>query len=167
MKNVLFTAAVTAAFGLGICSLLLAAIKPQEDSAQSSNGPVRTALPNETSKIDLVLGDPEESGIVYTVVNVVKIGDDPRILRAATVASLALEESGLEASVRVVNPDDDDFDVIVEQNEISRFPTVLAAKRGAGVVLVSDEINEKSLEDAYRQVLGRSGGCALAAAGMY
>jgi hypothetical protein len=159
MKNALFTAVVTAAFGLGLSSLLLAVATPPGDSNGLTAGPVRTASSNETEEIAIVLGDPAEKGIVYVVVNVFEIGDDPRIVAAARGAVQSLAESGLDASVRLLAPGDSDFVEIVEQNGIVRFPAVLVAKKGSGIVLVSDELNEKSLENAYWQVLGRASSC--------
>ncbi|MCP4903211.1 MAG: hypothetical protein GY906_40130 [bacterium] len=166
MKNALFTAVVTIAFGLGMSSLLLAVATPPGDSNGSAAGRVRTALANQIEKIDIVIGDPEEKGIVYAVVNVFEIGDDPRVVEAARGAAHSLGESGLDASVRLLGPGDPDFAQIVEQNDIVRFPAVLVAKKGAGIVLVSDEITEESLAGAYWQVLGRSSSCVGAMAGV-
>ncbi len=159
MKNALLTAVVTLAFGLGTVSFLLAVVNPPEDSDGLTVGPVRTASSNETEEIAMVLGDPSEQGIVYMVVNIFEIGDDLRVVEAARGAAHSLAESGLDASVRLLGPEDPDFAAIVEQNGIGRFPAVLVAKKGAGIVLVSDELNEKSLEDAYWQVLGRASSC--------
>ncbi len=166
MKNALFTAVVTIAFALGMSSLLLAVVTPPGGSNGSTAGRVRTALANEIEQIDTVIGDPEEKGIVYVVVNVFDIGDDPRVVEAARGAADSLAESGLDASVRLLGPGDPDFAKIVEQNDIVRFPAVLVAKKGAGIVLVSDEFNEENLEGAYRQMLVRASSCVGAMAGV-
>jgi hypothetical protein len=167
LKEVVFTVAVTAAFTLGFYSLLLASANKGKALPLTTFGVVRTATAADTEKIVLALGALAEHELVFVVLDTSTAGIDPRPVNAARGAALALADAGTDASVRLLGPRDSDFGPIVMQNQVGRFPAVLAVKEDGGIVLVTDEISEERLLNVYRQVWATTSSCNDAISDIY
>lgn len=166
-KNVLFTVAVTAAFALGVYSLFLASANADKAGPSDITGLVRTATPADAGKIEVALGAPAGQDLVYVVLYDAEVGLDAEVEIAARRAARSIAESGIAVSVRLLGPGDADFATIASQNGVVRFPAVLAVKRDGGIVLVTDDINEKTLLDVYEAVWGKKSSCDDAGSGVY
>jgi hypothetical protein len=159
LKNVFFTVTVTIAFVLGLYSLFLASANADNVQPSTIAGLLRTATSADAEKIEIALGALAEQDLAYVVLYTTEVGPDPKVETAARRAARALTESGMAVSVRLLGPGDPDFTMIVAQNGVGRFPAVLAVKKDGGIVLVTDEINEKNLLHAYQGVWGKTSSC--------
>ncbi len=167
LRNVVFTVTVTTAFALGLYSLFLASASADKVRPLTTAGLLRTATAADGEKIEIALGVLVEQDLVYVVLDKPEVGPDPDVEIAARRAARALTDSGLAVSVRLVDPGDPDFTTIVAQNDISRFPAVLAVKKEGGIVLVTDDLSEKNLLHAYHAVWGKTSSCEEAGAAVY
>lgn len=167
LRNVLFTITVITAFALGIYSLFLAYVNAGKVQPLTTEGLLRTATAVDGEKIKIALGDLTEQDLVYVVLDVPEVSPDPGVEVAAEKAAQALADSGLVVSVRLLDPRDPDFMMVVAQNGISRFPVVLAVKEGGGIVLVTDDLSEKNLLHAYYDVWGKTSSCDEARSAVY
>lgn len=167
LKNALFTITVTIAFVLGLYSLFLASRSIDEVQQADIVGLIRTATPADAEKIKIALGSLTDQDLVFVVLETAEVGPDPEVEIAARRAARALANSGMHVSVRLLGPADPDLTVIAAQNGVSQFPAVLAVKKDGGIVLVTDEINEKKLLHAYQTVWGKTSSCDDAAKAVY
>lgn len=167
LKNALFTVTVTIAFVLGLYSLFLAARSVGKERQSDTVGLIRTAMPADAERIRIALGSLTDQDIVFVVLETAEVGPDPEVEIAARRAARALAGSGVNVSVRLLGPADPDLALIAAQNGVSRFPAVLAVKKDGGIVLVTDEINEKRLLHAYQRVWGKTSSCDDAATAVY
>ena len=167
LKNALFTVTVTIAFVLGLYSLFLAS--RSIDKVQQANivGMIRTATPADAEEIKTALGSLINEDLVFVVLETAEVGRDPEVEIAARRAARALANSGMDVSVRLLGPADPDLTVIAAQNGVTRFPAVLAVKKDGGIVLVTDEINERKLLHAYQRAWGKTSSCDDAAKAVY
>ncbi len=94
-------------------------------------------------------------------------GPAPEVETAARSAAQILTDTGTAASIRLLGPRDPDFTTVVTQNDVGRFPAVLAVKKSGGIVLVTDEINEKNLIHAYHGIWGKTSSCDDAKSAVY
>jgi hypothetical protein len=166
-KNLLFTAIVTAAFALGLYSLFLASANAGKVRPSNITRFTRTATSADDEKIETALGNEAEQELIFAVLYSEEIGLDPKLELAALRAARILTDSGVLVQVRLLHPADADFTKIVEQNGIVRFPAVLVVKKGGGIVLVTDEINEKNLLHAYQAIWGKISSCEDAKSAIY
>lgn len=167
LKNGLFTVTVTAAFALGLYSLFLASANAGKVQPSSLSGLLRTAAPADTVKIEMALGALADQDIVFVILYAAETGLDPEVEIEARRAARALTGSGLAVSVRLLGPGDPDFTLIAAQNGVDRFPAVLTVKKDGGIVLLTDEINEKNLVQAYQGVWGKASSCDDASSAVY
>ncbi len=167
VKNVFFTVTVTTAFALGIYSLILASADADKVQPSTIAGLLRTATAADVEKIEIALGVLAEQDLVYVVLDTAEVGPDPDVEVAARRAVRALNDSGMAVSVRFLGPGDPDFTMIVAQNGIGRFPAVLVVKKDGGIVLVTDDLNEKNLLHAYLGVWGKTSSCDEARSAIY
>ena len=146
---------VTAAMILGIYSLTLALVNVQWASITTSLI-MRTARPEDSAKMEVVIGSETESDIIFVVI--ASYGECIEQAVAADEAvrnvSETLHISDLETSIRYMTPDHPDFKIILEQNEIRQFPAVLIAKKGGGIVRLIDKLDEKTILDTYQRYWG-------------
>ena len=157
IKNILFMVTVTAAMVMGIYSLTFAFVNAQRTSTTTSMI-LRTAMPDDSDKIDVALGSQVESDLVFVVIaNLGEcIEDAAAAAKAVQNVSETLLVSDLETSIRYMTPDHPDFEIILEQNEIRQFPVVLIAKKGGGIVRMMDKLDEKTILDTYHSFWGDS-----------
>lgn len=167
LKRLFFTVTVITAFALGLYSLFLASANAGRVRPSNIAGLQRTATKADIEKIETALGNLTEQNLVFVVLYKEEIGLDPGIEVAARRAARALSDTGIAVPVRFVGPGDSDFTKIVAQNGIGRFPAVLAVKKDGGILLVTDEITEKSLLHAYRVVWGKTSSCDDAKSAIY
>jgi hypothetical protein len=167
LRTVLFTVTVTAAFALGIYSLFLASANAGKVQPLTTEGLLRTATAADAGKIEIALGDMAEQELVYVVMDTQEIGPDPYVVIAARGAAQALGDSGLAASVRLLASGDPDFTTIASQNSVTQLPAVLAVKKNGGIVLVTDDLNEINLLQAYYGVWGKTSTCDEAKSAIY
>ncbi len=166
-KNILFTVVVAVSFALGLYSLFLAYANAGKVQPLTTEHMFRTATAADSEKIEIALGVLTDRDLVYVVLDSPELGPDPDVEIAAHKAARALNDSGLVASVRLLNPRNSDFTLVVEQNGINRFPAVLAVKKNGGIVLVMDDLSEKNLLHAYYSVLGKTSSCDDAKSAVY
>ena len=157
IRNALFTVTVTAAMVMGIYSLTLAFVNAERTSTTTSMI-LRTAMPDDSDKIDVALGSQVESDLVFVVIaNLGEcIEDAAAAAKAVQNVSETLLVSDLETSIRYMAADDPDFKIILEQNEIRQFPAVLIAKKDGGIVRLIDKLDEKTILDTYQRYWGDS-----------
>ena len=167
LKHAVFLVAVTTAFVLGMYLLFLAHANADNVRSPDIAGLLRTATSSETGKIDIALGELADHDVVYVVLQSEEDGQYSTEEIAATRAARALADSGMKASVRVLDPSDLDFSEIVMQNSVERLPAVLTVKKDGGIVLVTYEINDKNLLHAYQEVWGKASSCDDASSGVY
>jgi hypothetical protein len=158
---------VAISFALGLYSLFLAYANAGKVQPLTTEGMFRTATAADSEKIEIALGVLTDRDLVYVVLDSPEVGPDPDVEIAARKAARALNDSGLVASVRLLNPRNSDFTLVVEQNGINRFPAVLAVKKNGGIVLVMDDLSEKNLLYAYYSVLGKTSSCDDAKSAVY
>lgn len=158
-RSALFWVTVTAAFALGLYSLLLASVNAGKVPPGTNEGWLRTATASDTEKIRAALGDLAARDLVYVILETPLAGPDPAVENAARRAARTLSDSGLAVSVRVMEPNDPDFRTIATQNGISRFPAILMVKKDGGIVLVTNDLNEQNLLHAYHRIWGRTSSC--------
>jgi hypothetical protein len=164
---VLFTVTITTSFALGLYSLFLAYANAGKVQPLITEGLLRTATAADAEKIEIALGVLTDQDLVYVVLDSPEFGPDPDVEMAARKAARALNDSGLDVSVRLLDPGDPDFTTIVAQNSINQFPAVLAVKKEDGIVLVMDDLNEKYLLHAYYRVWGKTSSCDEARSAVY
>ena len=161
IKNILFMVTVTAAMILGIYSLTLAFVNVQWKSITTSLI-LRTAMPEDSAKIEVAFGSETESDLVFVII--ASYGECIEQAVAANEAvqnlSATLPFSDMKTSIRGMTPDHPDFKTILEQNEIRQFPAVLIAKKGGGVVRLIDKLDEKTILDTYQRYWGDSASTA-------
>lgn len=167
MKNVIFAIVVTTAFVAGLYSLFLAAANAGRIQPPDVESLVRTALPADTSRIEAALGDATGQDLVYVVLYTTETGPAPEVEAATRKAARALAESGMTVSVRLLGPGESDFTTVVTQNDVARFPAVLAVKPDGGIVALTNGITEKNLIETYQTVWGKASSCDDASSAVY
>ena len=166
MKNLAFVVVTVAAMAMGIYSLVLASLKAGHPPT-TTEGVLRTASSTDSDKIELALGGLVEPDLVFVVIDTSEVNTNRAASIAARSAAETLNASGLAVSTRFLGPDETNFSTIVAQNEINRFPAVLAVKKGGGIVRIMDEISEKTLVHSCRSVWGGSSSCESATSDIY
>jgi hypothetical protein len=167
LRNALFTVTVTAAFAAGFYSLFLAYANAGKMKPLTTEGLLRTATAADAENIETALGVLADRELAYVLLDTPRAGPDPYVEIMARRAAQALTDSGLAASVRLLNPSDPDFASVVAQNGISRFPAILVVKKDGGIVVVTGDLNEKNLLRAYYRVWGRASSCEEAKSAIY
>lgn len=167
MRNILFIGAVVTTFALGLYSLFLAYANAGKVQPLTTEGLLRTATAADVEKIETALGVLTDQDLIYVVMESPEIGPEPDLEIAARKAARALNDSGLVASVRLLDSGDPDFPTIAAQNGINRFPAVLAVKKDGGIVLVMDDLSDEKLLQAYFIVWGKTSSCEEAGSAVY
>jgi hypothetical protein len=167
LKDVLFTAGVVIAFGLGFYSLFLASANAGKVKPLAEEGLIRTATAKDDDQIALALGAMIEPDLVFVVVEDPLGPPDPDLERTARLAAQNLVDSGLVVSVRRLEPIDPDYATIVAQNTIGHFPAVLVVKKNGGIVLVTEDLNPEMLSQVYHTVWGKKSDCGAAKDAVY
>jgi len=153
--------AVTAAMIMGLYSLILAFVNVQWESITTSLI-MRTAMPEDSAKMEAAIGSETESDLVFVV-----IASYGECIEQAVAADEAVRNvsasppvSDLKTSIRYMTPDHPDFKIILEHNDIRQFPAVLIAKKGGGIVRLIDKLDEKTILDTYQRYWGDSASTA-------
>jgi hypothetical protein len=161
IKNAIFTATVVAAMVMGVYSLTMAFVKAQRTSTKTSII-MRTAMPDDSDKMEVAIGSETESDLVFVVIASYGECIDKAVAadKAVQNVSKTLLVSNLKTSIRYMTPDHPDFKIILEQNEIRQFPAVLIAKKSSGIVRLIDKLDEKTILDTYQRYWGDSASTA-------
>lgn len=160
IRYVTFIFGVTSMFILGFYSLFLAYTYAGKAQTFTTDNLLRTAAPSDNEKIETALGSFLDKDIIFVVLDTSSIGINPALELSAMSAAKILADSGLTSSVRILYPEDNDFAVIVAQNDISRFPAVLAVKKEGGIIQITDDQSEEYLLFAYHSVWGKTSDCS-------
>lgn len=167
MKSRVFTIAVMTAFALGLYSLFLASVNAGKMHPADTAGFVRTATSIDSEKIALASGAFVQQDLVYVILYPADTVPGPKVEKTVQRAVRILSDAGTSAGVRLLDPQDPDYTMVVEQNGVDRFPSVLTVIKDRGIVLMTEEINEKNLLGAYHGMWGKTSSCDDAKSTIY
>lgn len=159
-KNVLLIILATTMFSTGFYSLFLASIYSDPGQNFTTDNLFRTADPSEIDKIETAFGHFSESDFMYLILDKSMPEANPDLELSARSAARLLSDSGLITSVRLLFPEDIDFKTIIAQNDIDRFPTVLAVKKEGGIIKIEGNHSQDYLLFAYNSIWGKTSDCS-------
>jgi hypothetical protein len=167
IKNILSIIIIATMFATGFYSLFLAATYAGTNQEFTTDNLFRTAAPSDTDKIETALGHFSGQDFIFVIVDTSMPNINPNLEFSAGIAARALADSGLTTAVRFLYPDDNDFTTIVAQNDIRRFPVVLAVKKEGGIIRIMDDHSQEYLLFAYHSIWGKSSDCSDSKSAVY
>jgi hypothetical protein len=160
LKNTLFVIIIVTMITTGFYCLYLASSSANKTKTFNTENLFRKAFPTDVYKIETALGHFFNSDLVFVLLDSSKSSINPNLEFSAMSATKVLADSGVVSSIRVLYPDDNDFTAIVVQNDISRFPAVLAVKKEGGIIQITNDHSEEYLLFAYNTIWGKTSDCS-------
>ncbi len=144
----------------GFYSLFLASSSAGVNQDFTADHLSRTAAPSDDEKIEMAFGQFIDKEFIFAILDTSILGTDSYLELSARSAAQVLADSGLNASVRILYPDDNDFNKIALQNDISRFPAILAVKKDGGIIQITEDYSKDYLLFAYNSIWGKKSDCS-------